>query len=125
MKVASVAVVGAWLAGVAEAQVVQWEVERRQAEDDSSLSQVRRRDTTFEAAISNRLDKGGYFINCQLGTPSQNLTLQLDTGSSDIWVPSSSAKICSSTSAGGCKLGSCKAPFPSKYLAEYVAYMTY
>lgn len=38
-----------------------------------------------------------YLVNVTVGTPGQKLSLQLDTGSSDIWLPSSSSTQCSAT----------------------------
>ena len=36
-----------------------------------------------------------YLINVTVGTPSQEFSLQLDTGSSDLWIPSADSDICS------------------------------
>lgn len=82
--------------------VVQFDVARRQPHP-----RLLRRSSTVATDISNDLTQGGYFIKCDVGTPAQTLTLQLDTGSSDIWVPASSASVCeSSKSSDGCTLGS-------------------
>ncbi|KAL2203934.1 acid protease [Sarocladium strictum] len=88
-----------------EAQVVQWEIYRR-----NDGSQVHRRaERTYEETIVNERGRGGYFATARLGTPGQNVTLQLDTASSDIWIPYSGASICrtkSSSGRSGCYLGS-------------------
>ncbi|KAJ8127100.1 hypothetical protein O1611_g6536 [Lasiodiplodia mahajangana] len=78
---------GSLLASVASAQVVQ------------------RADGTVVEVISNEKMRGGYFASCSVGTPAQQLTLQLDTGSSDIWVPASTASVCG-PQGQGCALGS-------------------
>ncbi|KAI0595550.1 aspartic peptidase domain-containing protein [Biscogniauxia sp. FL1348] len=97
-------------ASVASAQVVQWDIAKRAS---GAPKLTRRADGTVEEIITNEKNRGGYFASCSVGTPAQNLTLQLDTGSSDIWVPSSSSSVCTSTdssssssSSQGCTLGS-------------------
>ena len=45
-----------------------------------------------------------YWVNITVGTPPQNLAVQLDTGSSDLWIPASSAPICAKHKA--CTTGS-------------------
>lgn len=40
-----------------------------------------------------------YIANVSIGNPPQNLSLQLDTGSSDLWVPSVNSDLCAQ---GGC-----------------------
>ncbi|KAK4447594.1 mitochondrial elongation factor g 1-like protein [Podospora aff. communis PSN243] len=71
----------------------------------NGVVQLGRRDGTYEEVIKNEDTRGGYFATCKLGTPAQDLTLQLDTGSSDIWVPDSSAKVCTESRTRGCDLG--------------------
>ncbi|KAK7421675.1 hypothetical protein QQZ08_009849 [Neonectria magnoliae] len=83
---------------VVQAQVIQWDVEHRQVGPD-----LTRRSATFEEVITNKKRKGGYFATAEVGSPGQNVTLLLDTGSSDIWVPWSNASICDNS---GCSLGS-------------------
>jgi len=85
--------------------VVQWDIQKRKQPQD--LRRLGRRDSTYEEVITNDDARGGYFASCKLGTPAQDLTLQLDTGSSDIWVPDSSAKVCKATGTQGCNLGTC------------------
>ena len=93
-------------ATVARGQVVQWNIAKR-VSDDQTLD--RRQARTIQEIINNDRTKGGYFATCKVGTPGQDVTLQLDTGSSDIWVPDSSADICAQGSdSDGCTLGSCK-----------------
>ncbi len=109
MKSYTAAAVGSLLLGAAQSQVVLWDIERREAQPGSEEHWLSRRASTVNSPINNIVQRGGYFAKCTLGTPSQELTLQLDTGSSDIWVPENTASICQSTkSNGGCSLGSCK-----------------
>ena len=93
--------------------MVQWDIQKRHSPQD--LTRLRKRASTYEEVITNEQSRGGYFATCRLGTPGQDLTLQLDTGSSDIWVPDSSAQVCSQHTGGGCTLGSCMSrPPPCK-----------
>lgn len=75
---------------------------RRRAE--SNL--ISKRDTSLTVPLGNLLSDGLYFANVSVGTPPQTLALQIDTGSSDTWVPSSSAPLCGNIKAGGCPNGS-------------------
>ena len=57
--------------------------------------------------LHNNLTGGGYYADVSLGTPSQSVSLILDTGSSDVWVLDSNANLCTSsrmqaTYGGGC-----------------------
>lgn len=68
---------------------------------------VEERADTLTASLGNAITSGLYYANVTVGTPAQQLSLQIDTGSSDVWVPSSSATICEDTRDGGCPGGSC------------------
>jgi len=62
---------------------------------------------TVLALLANNQRQGGYFAKVAIGNPSQSLSLQLDTGSSDVWVPSSSATSCQRDS-NQCSGGTCE-----------------
>ncbi|KAI0107754.1 aspartic peptidase domain-containing protein [Nemania sp. FL0031] len=97
---------GSLLASAASAQVVQWNIEKREhTTADAPPRLTRRADGTVVEVISNEKMRGGYFASCSVGTPAQQITLQLDTGSSDIWVPASTADVCQ-PNGQGCALGS-------------------
>lgn len=68
-------------------------------------AQLRKRGTVTET-LGNAKQLGLYYANITAGTPGQALALQVDTGSSDVWLPSSSAKLCQSSQ--GCTGGTCK-----------------
>ncbi|KAK2598543.1 hypothetical protein N8I77_011948 [Diaporthe amygdali] len=72
------------------AGTVQWDIHKHHPKARFG----RRAADTHEGEITNEVTRGGYFATCTLGTPGQNLTLQLDTGSSDIWVPWDQATVC-------------------------------
>ncbi|KAF4345982.1 aspartyl ase SAP3 precursor [Fusarium beomiforme] len=59
---------------------------------DSSLD---KRDTLGLAALNN-VTGGGYYAEFQIGTPGQNISFQLDTGSSDTWLNSDDTDLCKS-----------------------------
>jgi hypothetical protein len=61
-----------------------------------------RRQKSVEVTVDNAVIQ--YFINVTIGTPPQPLTLALDTGSSDIWIPSAQSDYCV-LSRQGCLLG--------------------
>lgn len=61
---------------------------------------------TVLADLGNALQAGLYYANVTVGTPAQDLSLQIDTGSSDVWVPYSGLSICTSARQGGCPGGS-------------------
>lgn len=82
------------------AGTVQWDIQKHHPKARFG----RRAADTHEGVITNELTRGGYFATCSMGTPGQNLTLQLDTGSSDIWVPWHQATVCEQDK---CTLGNC------------------
>lgn len=78
---------------------------------------ARRSEQTVEEVITNEKQRGGYFSTCTVGTPPQDVILLLDTGSSDTWIPASSAAICSKEhSDDPCPLGSCESAIPISVL---------
>lgn len=96
---------GLSLATVAHANgVVQWDIQKKDHHHPTHNKQLRRRAGTQQEVIHNYVSRGGYFATCSVGTPAQDLVLQLDTGSSDIWVPASQAAVCAH---GDCNLGTC------------------
>ncbi|TVY59715.1 putative aspartic-type endopeptidase opsB [Lachnellula suecica] len=67
----------------------------------------RRASDTVTAALENDLTAGLYSANITVGTPGQTLAVQIDTGSSDVWVPAPGLSICSepASQGGGCAGG--------------------
>lgn len=51
----------------------------------TASSSLSKREKTVRATIAN--EELLYLINVTIGTPGQPFSLQLDTGSSDIWIP--------------------------------------
>ncbi|KAK2623820.1 hypothetical protein QTJ16_007001 [Diplocarpon rosae] len=60
------------------------------------------------ADLTNARTQGLYFANVSVGTPGQALQLQIDTGSSDVWVPAAEAELCGNKKEGGCPNGKCE-----------------
>lgn len=67
-----------------------------------------RQANTVLADLGNAQNAGLYYANITVGTPAQALMVQIDTGSSDVWVPYSNAPVCVNPREEGCAGGSCK-----------------
>ncbi|KAK9802151.1 putative Aspartic peptidase domain-containing protein [Seiridium cardinale] len=74
--------------------------------------------TTFTQSLYNNVTGAGYYANVAIGTPPQNLTLILDTGSSDIWLLSKDANLCASESSQ-LKYGYCLATYEPSASSTY------
>lgn len=72
-------------------RVVSLTTQRRAFSDPVRRDRLRRRDTVT-ASLSNQ--ETLYFVNVTLGTPPQQFLIQLDTGSSDLWVNTPSSALC-------------------------------
>lgn len=68
-----------------------------------SAQVVQRRNETVPLSLHNDIDM--YMATITIGTPGQEVSVQLDTGSSDLWIPSIRSDSCSE---GECTHGSCK-----------------
>ncbi|KIW11577.1 hypothetical protein PV08_10878 [Exophiala spinifera] len=78
--------------GAATPGVVGFNFEKRRVKAEEAPHLVRRQSGTVTATLTNEILL--YFINVTVGTPGQPFSLQLDTGSSDIWFPAINADIC-------------------------------
>lgn len=54
---------------------------------------------TITDILANNQTSGSYVVQTTVGTPPQPVSFQLDTGSSDVWMLSSSADLCNNVTA--------------------------
>lgn len=94
------------LAVQCSAQVICWDIEKHSTKGATLQRRSQVANNSFEEIILNEKGRGGYFATVSIGSPAQNFTMQLDTASSDLWVPYSGASICESTS-DTCTYGTC------------------
>jgi len=71
---------------------VGFQFERRRVDAEEVPHLRKRASGTVLGSLTNEYIL--YFINVTVGTPPQPFSLQLDTGSSDIWFPSVNADVC-------------------------------
>jgi len=64
-----------------------------------------KRVSTLPVTLGNAVTNGLYYVNASVGTPPQTVQLQVDTGSSDVWMfgPRSCDTNTSRCLGGGCK----------------------
>lgn len=108
----STTIVSTLLTGATALKVVQYDI--RHSRSTRSLS--KRDDGSIDSVIDNEIAK--YTLNLTIGTPPQPFSLQLDTGSSDIWVNTAQSAYCSAANST-CVGGLFNASASSTYQVEY------
>lgn len=66
----------------------------RRSPFDKRLVRRQNSDGSVNAQLTQNTNKLEYLVNITVGTPSQDLAVTLDTGSSDLWIPASSSSDC-------------------------------
>jgi hypothetical protein len=104
MKELAVAIMLAILPGVYGQGTLKLDIQR-----EMGVQRLRpRAQGSTDVSLLNNLTEGVYVATVTVGTPPQTLKLQVDTGSSDTWVPASNASICQEGKL--CFYGSCMIP---------------
>lgn len=75
---------------------------RRRTIQEQSQSLTKREASAISTSLYNDVTHGVYTINITIGTPGQPVELQLDSGSSDLWVFSDAACIVANCTTGSC-----------------------
>ncbi|KAL7910116.1 putative aspartic endopeptidase [Trichoderma velutinum] len=92
-----ISLAGLVAAGTVSAAIVAVPIEKRYLSSDPSPSLLRR-DGSISLDALNNITGGGYYADFSIGTPPQKLSFLLDTGSSDTWVNSVEADLCTEPS---------------------------
>lgn len=78
-----------------------------------SGTRLQRRANTVTVPLINN-DEIQYLANISIGTPPKPFAVQLDTGSSDLWIPSTSSDLCFQNPKGCADSGACKSFYSCK-----------
>ncbi|KAK3336636.1 aspartic peptidase domain-containing protein [Cercophora scortea] len=73
----------------------------------------------YTEILANNITGGLYFIDVEVGTPGQTVTLALDTGSSDAWLVAPNADLCTSKALQGYYADSCSPTYNYKKSSSY------
>lgn len=103
------------LSGAAALKVVQFDIQKTPR---SELSLAKRDAGTDDAPLYNLFTQSQYNVNLTIGTPPQSFSLQLDTGSSDLWVNTAESALCSGSNSS-CFGGLFDSTASSTYNVEY------
>ncbi|KAH6628398.1 aspartic peptidase domain-containing protein [Chaetomium tenue] len=84
----------ALVSGASSKHVVQFNVTKGPPGIHVGSAPTLARRETFSERLINNIAGGGYYVKVKVGTPGQDLTMLLDTGSSDAWVLGHDADLC-------------------------------
>ncbi|KAL7930041.1 putative aspartic endopeptidase [Trichoderma chlorosporum] len=113
-----ISLAGLIAAGTASAGIVSVPLEKRYLSADP-LPSLLRRDGTVSLDALNNITGGGYYAQFSVGTPPQKLSFLLDTGSSDTWVNSVTADLCTQPSVQQSVGEYCSKQFNPKQSSSY------
>lgn len=94
MKFSTSAAVLAAVASTTVADIVKIPVARNSVGSARRRSPKLTKRALLTESLVNNITQGGYYASVSVGTPGQDVTLVLDTGSSDAFVLASDANLC-------------------------------